>query len=111
VGILQGEHERERRERADSLDLAQELRFGVGFLGNRLQLAIVLADTLCQRAYLCSKMVPKASKSASGMCWGALLWKLLAGHLGNLPPKDLTAPRTLGSPAACGNLPAPRASV
>jgi hypothetical protein len=26
------------------------------------------------------------------MCSVALLWKLLAGHLGNLAPKDLTAP-------------------
>jgi hypothetical protein len=29
-----------------------------------------------------------------GMCSEALLWKLTAGHLGNLPPKDFTAPRT-----------------
>ena len=28
------------------------------------------------------------------MCSGALLWKLLAGHLGKRAPKDLTAPRT-----------------
>jgi hypothetical protein len=26
------------------------------------------------------------------MCSGALLWKLLAGHLGKRAPKDLTAP-------------------
>ena len=32
--------------------------------------------------------------SASGMCSAALLWKLLAGHLGKRAPKDLTAPRT-----------------
>jgi hypothetical protein len=41
---------------------------------------------------ICSRMGPRAAKSASGMCYEALLWKLLAGHLGNLPPKDLTAP-------------------
>jgi hypothetical protein len=44
------------------------------------------------------------------MCSSALLWKLLAEHLGNLPPKDLTAPRTLGSQAVYGNQPAPHAS-
>jgi len=55
-------------------------------------------------------MGPKAGRSASGMCSGALLWKLLAGHLGYLPPKDLTAPRTLGLQAACDYLPVPHAS-
>jgi hypothetical protein len=54
-----------------------------------LQLALVLADALGKRAYLCSKMGPRATQSASGMCWGALLWKLLAGHLGKRAPKDL----------------------
>jgi hypothetical protein len=48
-------------------------------------------------------MGPRAGQSASGMYPGALLWKLDAGHLGNLAPKDFTAPPTLGSPAACGN--------
>jgi hypothetical protein len=60
----------------------------------RLQLAIVFADALGKRADLCSKMGPRAARSASGMCSGALLWKLLAGHLGKRAPKDLTAPRT-----------------
>src|ERR671910_2387580 len=43
---------------------------------------------------ICSRMDPRAGKSASGMCSEALLWKLLAGHLGRRAPKDLTAPRT-----------------
>jgi hypothetical protein len=43
---------------------------------------------------ICSKMGPRAAKSASGMCAAAFLWKLTAGHLGNLAPKDLTVPRT-----------------
>src|SRR5829696_7570780 len=43
---------------------------------------------------ICSRMGPRAGKSASGMCSGALLWKLLAGHFGRRAPKDLTAPRT-----------------
>jgi hypothetical protein len=92
VGIFQGEHEGKRGKRSDPLHLAQELRFGVMCIRDLLQLALVVANTLCQGAYLCSKMGPKASRSASGMSSGALLWKLLAGHLGNLPPKDLTAP-------------------
>src|SRR5688500_2085103 len=47
---------------------------------------------------ICSRIGPRAGKSASGMCSGALfLWRLLAGHLGKRAPKDLTAPRTLGS--------------
>src|SRR5215203_3037057 len=43
---------------------------------------------------ICSRMGPRAGKSASGMCSEALLWKVLAGHLGRRAPKDLTAPRT-----------------
>ena len=92
VRILQGEHERERRERPDPLDLAREIGFGVAFFGDGLQLAVVLANALGERAYLCSRMGPKAGQSASGMCSGALLWKLLAGHLGRRHPKALTAP-------------------
>jgi hypothetical protein len=41
---------------------------------------------------ICSKTGSRAGRRASGMCWGALLWKLLAGHLGKRAPKDLTAP-------------------
>ena len=61
---------------------------------DRLQLPLVVSDALCERAYLCSKTGSRAGKSASGMCSAALLWKLLAGHLGKRAPKDLTAPRT-----------------
>jgi hypothetical protein len=43
---------------------------------------------------ICSRMGSRAGMSAPGMCSGALLWKLLAGHLGKRPPKDLTVPRT-----------------
>jgi hypothetical protein len=83
VGILQGEHEGERRERPYPFDLSQELGFlWVALLGDLLQLAIVVADALGKRAYLCSRMGPRAGRSASGMCSAALLWKLLAGHLG-----------------------------
>jgi hypothetical protein len=53
------------------------------------------------REPICSKMGHTAGRSASGMCSGARLWKLTAGHLGTLAPKDLTAPRTLGLQAAC----------
>src|SRR5215207_11677012 len=42
----------------------------------------------------CSKTGSRADRRAAGMCSGALLWKLLAGHLGKRAPKDLTAPRT-----------------
>jgi hypothetical protein len=110
VGIFQGEHERERRERPNPIDLAQELRLWIALLGDRLKLAVVLADALGKRAYLCSSMGPRAGVSASGMCSAARLWKLLAGHLGKRAPKDLTAPRTLGSRAGCGNRPTPASS-
>ena len=40
---------------------------------------------------ICSRMGSRAGQSASGMCSEALLWKLLAGHLGKRAPKDLTA--------------------
>jgi hypothetical protein len=50
-------------------------------------------DALSERAYLCSKMGSRAGRSASGMCSEALLWKLLAEHLGKKrAPKDLTVP-------------------
>jgi hypothetical protein len=52
VGILQGEHERERRERPDPLDLPQELGLWVALLGDRLQLSVVLTDALRQRSDL-----------------------------------------------------------
>ncbi len=73
MGILHGEHEAKRRKRTDPLHLAQELGFRVALLGDRLQLPLVFADALCQRANLCSKMGPRAGQSASGMCEGALL--------------------------------------
>src|SRR5215213_1072741 len=48
VGVLQGQHERQRRELSNSLDLAQELGFlWVALLGDRLQLALVVPDALC----------------------------------------------------------------
>jgi hypothetical protein len=64
-------------------------------LADGFQLAIILPDALCQRAIV-SRIGPRAGQSASGMCAAALLWKLLAGHLGKRAPKDLTAPLTLG---------------
>jgi hypothetical protein len=82
VGILQRQHEGKRRKRPDSLDLAQELGFRVVLFADLLQLALVVADTLRQRADLLQDG-PKG-RSTSGMCAAAFLWKLLAGHLGNL---------------------------
>ena len=96
VRIFHRGHEGERCERPDPLDLPQQIGFWVVLLADRLQLSVVLADALGERAYLCSRMGSRAGRSASGMCSEALLWKLLAGHLGNRAPKDLTAPRTLG---------------
>ena len=92
VGILQGQHEGECGKRSNPLDLAQEISLWIALLGDCLKLSVVFADALCQRADLCSRMGPMAGQSASGMCSTALLWKLLAGHLGDLAPKDLTAP-------------------
>jgi hypothetical protein len=65
----------------------------VVLFSDRLQLPLVVADALGERAYLCSKMGSSAGMSASGMCSAlALLWKLLARHLGKRAPKDLSAP-------------------
>ena len=61
-------------------------------MADAFQLAIILPDALRQRDDLCSRMGPRAGRSASGMCATALLWKLRAGHLGKRAPKDLTAP-------------------
>jgi hypothetical protein len=61
---------------------------------DRFQLAIVVADTLCLKEPIVSRIGPRAGQSASGMCSAAFLWKLDAGPLGNLPPKDLTVPLT-----------------
>ncbi len=52
VGILHGEHEGERRERPDPLDLAQEIGFGVAFFGDGFQSSIVVPDALGERADL-----------------------------------------------------------
>ncbi len=94
VGIFQGEHEGQRRECSNPLDLAQELGFRVAFFGDGFQLALVVADALCQRADRL-KDGPKGRPERLGdVCSAALLWKLLAGHLGKRAPKDLTAPRT-----------------
>jgi hypothetical protein len=69
VGILQAEHEGKRRKRSDSLHLAQKVGFmRVVLFSDRLQLPLVVADALRQRAYLCSKMGSSAGMSASGMC-------------------------------------------
>jgi hypothetical protein len=62
VGIIHGEHERQRRKRPYPLDLSQELGFGIMCFRNLLQLALVVADTLCERADLLedgSKSRPK----------------------------------------------------
>ena len=82
VGILHGEHEGECGKRSDPLDLAQEPGLWVVLFRDPLQQPLVLADALGERSDLCSRMGPRAGKSASGMCEGAFLWKVLAGHLG-----------------------------
>jgi hypothetical protein len=52
VGIFQSEHEGERGKRSNSLNLAQEFGLWVALFSDGFQLSIVVADTLCQRAYL-----------------------------------------------------------
>jgi hypothetical protein len=53
VGVFQRQHERKRRKRCDSLHLAQEVGFmRVVLLRDRLQLPLVVADALAQRADL-----------------------------------------------------------
>jgi hypothetical protein len=73
VGVLHGEHEGKRGKRSDPFDLAQELGLWVMLFRDGFQLALIVADALCQRSDLCSKMGPRADMSASGMCSGALL--------------------------------------
>ena len=94
VGIFQGEHEGQRGKRPDPLDLAQELGFWVVLFGDGFQLSVVFAEIRSVSEPIVSRIGPRAGRSASGTCSGALLWKLLAGPLGNLPPKDLTFPLT-----------------
>ena len=48
---------------------------------DRFWLSVVLTDAPVSEA-ICSTMGSRAGESALGMCSGALLWKLLAGHLG-----------------------------
>jgi hypothetical protein len=52
VGVLHGEHERQRRERPDPLDLPQQIRFWEVLLADLLQLSVVVLDALRQRADL-----------------------------------------------------------
>ena len=46
----------------------------------------------CVNKPVCSKMGSRAGKSASGMCSGALLWKLTAGHLGKRATEGFDRP-------------------
>ena len=82
VGILHGEHERERRKRSDPLDLAQELGFWGSAPWRSSPAAARSSRMRSVSEPICSKTGSRAGKSASGMCSEALLWKLLAGHLG-----------------------------
>jgi hypothetical protein len=51
--IFHRHHEDQRRKCPNSLDLAQVLGLvWVVLFGDRLQLSVVVADMLCQRAYL-----------------------------------------------------------
>ena len=56
---------------------------------DRLQLAFVLADALCQGADRLKDGPKRAGQSASGMCSAALLWKLLAFALGQAMSEGL----------------------
>jgi hypothetical protein len=97
VGVFQRQHEGKRRKRSDSLHLAQEVGFvWVVLLRDRLQLPLVVPDPLGQRADLLQDGLEGRQKRLGDVLSAALLWKLLAGHLGKRAPKDLTAPRTLG---------------
>jgi hypothetical protein len=53
VGILQGQHERERPKCSDPLELVQELGLGVAFFSDGLQLSmVVVSDALGERTDL-----------------------------------------------------------
>jgi hypothetical protein len=52
VVIFDGEHEGERGQRPDPLDLAQEPGLWVALLGDFLQLSVVIPDALCERSDL-----------------------------------------------------------
>jgi hypothetical protein len=73
VGVLQGEHEGERSERPDPLDLSQELRFRVALLSDRLQLSVVLADALGERADLLQDGTQSRPKRLGDVLLGPLV--------------------------------------
>jgi hypothetical protein len=88
VGVLQGKHERERRQRPYPLDLAQELRFGVMLFAERFQLSVVLTDTLGERADLLEDR-PKGWPKRLGDVLGGSLVEAPCRALGQASPEGL----------------------
>ena len=64
------------------------------------QLSVVVAETLCKRADLLQDGTYGRPKRLGDALSEAFLRELLAGHLGNLPPRDSTASWGRDWPAA-----------
>jgi hypothetical protein len=91
VGIFQGEHEGKSRERPDPLDLAQEPGFGVALPGDPLQLSVVFADALGERADLLQDGSEGRQKRLRDVLRGVLV-EAPRRALGQAGPEGLDCP-------------------
>ena len=73
AGILQGEHEGQRRERSDPLDLPQQVRFWVVLFRDRIQLSVVGSDALRKRADLLQDGPKGRQKRLGDVLFGPLV--------------------------------------
>src|SRR3954454_635886 len=88
VGILQGEHEGQRRERPYPLHLAQEPRLGVMLFGDRIKLSVVSTDALGERADLLQDG-PQSRTKRLGDVLGRSLVEAPCGAFGQASPEGL----------------------
>jgi hypothetical protein len=80
-GVLQHQHEGERRDRPDAAHLPEQGGLRVELAREGLQPAVVSAYALGLREAIVSKAGSSATASASGTCSRTLRWKPSALHL------------------------------
>src|SRR5215212_9108588 len=102
VGILQAEHEGKRRKRSDSLHLAQKVGFmRVVLFSDRLQLLLVVADALRQRAYLLQDGLERWHERLGDMLSGSLV-EASRRTFGQASPEGLDRSLVHNQATSCG---------
>ena len=92
MGIFQGQHEGERRERPYPLHLAQELGFSwVALFGDLLQLPLVVSDALGERSDLPQDGFERRRKRFGDVLLGSLV-EASGRALGQARPEGFDRP-------------------